>query len=106
MSKDLTLDEQLLKSVDYDVNLSTEYEMNYAREVLKNTRELDSGARDTLKALYAHGPLFDGDVPSKAGRDQLLTKEFAVKVVVKGEMGYNACTYRGSLALRLMQAGA
>jgi len=50
---------------------------------------------DTLIALVEHGPLWDGDVPSKSGRDDLIQKGFAARVLVKGDDGYTAATYRG-----------
>lgn len=50
---------------------------------------------ETLVALVEHGPLWDGDVPSKTGRDDLIGKGLAVRVLVKGEDGYTAATYRG-----------
>lgn len=50
---------------------------------------------DTLIALVEHGPLWDGDVPSKAGRDALIAQGLAVRVVVKGEDGWQAATYAG-----------
>lgn len=56
---------------------------------------MSSGARDNLHALVKSGPLWDGDVPSKAGRDELLHMGFACKVVVRGEQGFQAATYTG-----------
>lgn len=50
---------------------------------------------DTLIALVEQGPLWDGDVPSKAGRDALIAAGLAVRVVVKGEDGWQAATYVG-----------
>lgn len=50
---------------------------------------------DTLKALVEQGPLWDGNVPSKAGRDALIEQRLAVRVVVAGEDGYTAATYAG-----------
>lgn len=35
------------------------------------TIKLESDALEVLKGLFIHGPLFDGDVPSKAGRNKL-----------------------------------
>lgn len=55
-----------------------------------------SGAEvDTLIALVEQGPLWDGDVPSKSGRDSLLQKGLAVRIVVNGADGYQAATYAG-----------
>jgi hypothetical protein len=55
---------------------------------------------DTLVALIEAGPLWDGDVPSKAGRDALIERGLAVRVVVKGEDGHTAATYAGRDAYR------
>jgi len=55
-----------------------------------------SGAEvDTLVALIENGPLWDGDVPSKQGRDNLIKKGYAVRIVVGGEDGHCAATYAG-----------
>lgn len=50
---------------------------------------------DTLVALIEYGPLWDGDVPSKCGRDALVAKGLAAKVIVRGEDGWQAATYAG-----------
>lgn len=57
--------------------------------------ELTGAEFDTLHALVLHGPLWDGDVPSKSGRDSLIDRGLAVRVVVRGEDGYTAATYAG-----------
>jgi len=56
----------------------------------------DSGAvLDTLIALVERGPLDDGDIPSKNGRSQLLQVNCAAKILVNGQDGFNAATYKG-----------
>lgn len=35
-------------------------------------KPLSGAALDTLWCLFAHGPTWDGDVPSKAGRNELV----------------------------------
>jgi hypothetical protein len=66
--------------------------------------EIDSRYRgaaiDTLVALVERGPLEDGDVPSKTGRNILCELGLASKVVVKGQDGYQAATYEGAEAYR------
>lgn len=73
--------------------------------------ELSGTAKDTLVCLCKHGPTWDGDVPSKSGRDELLSKGYAAKIcmgdqwqkVQRGrleqmshaEEGYQAATYFG-----------
>lgn len=57
--------------------------------------QLTGAETDTLVALIEAGPLWDGDVPSKRGRDSLIARGWAVRVVVKGEDGYTAATYAG-----------
>lgn len=36
-----------------------------------NAKGLSSAERDVMKCLFFHGPTWDGNVPSKSGRDQL-----------------------------------
>lgn len=50
---------------------------------------------DTLVALVECGPLWDGDIPSKVGRDDLIERGLAVRVIVRMEDGYTAATYAG-----------
>lgn len=62
--------------------------------------ELGGAAIDTLVALVENGPLWDGDVPSKSGRNVLVAAGLAVCIVVKGEDGYQAATLAGAMAYR------
>lgn len=52
---------------------------------------LSGAAVDTLVALMRSGPLYDGDVPSKSGRDELLDCGLAAKIVVSGRAMPDAC---------------
>lgn len=61
--------------------------------------------RDTLIALVECGPLWDGDVPSKSGRDSLVANGLAAKIVVKGEDGWQAATYAGKEAYKALYPG-
>ena len=64
-------------------------------------RGLSGAAKDTLHCIFKRGPTWDGDVPSKSGRDELLEKKLAVKMcIANGEQGYQACTYLGSRVFR------
>lgn len=49
----------------------------------------------TLIALVEAGPLRDVDMPSKSGRDSLLVRGMAVRVIVRGADLYTAATYAG-----------
>lgn len=69
-------------------------------EYLATWNGLSAGAKDTLRALVYHGPVYDGDVPSKRGRDELLAARLASKAVVKREEGYQVATYRGHRVYR------
>lgn len=66
---------------------------------------LTGAESDTLIALVEKGPLWDGDVPSKRGRDALIDRGLAVRVVVKGEDGWQAATYAGRDAYKAMFPG-
>jgi hypothetical protein len=68
-------------------------------------RGLSGAARDTLTCLCKHGPTYDGNVPSKSGRDELLQKKLAAKVVLANcEQGFQAATYLGSHVWKSGQA--
>jgi len=56
---------------------------------------LDSGARDTLIGLVRNGPVWDGDLPCKTGRDTLIRLGLAAKAVKEGKQGYQVATYKG-----------
>lgn len=62
--------------------------------------------KETLVALVERGPLWDGDLPSKQGRDALVRQGLAVRVVVKGEDGWQAATYAGRDAYKALFPGA
>lgn len=60
-------------------------------------RGLGSSAQDVLYQLVIKGPTYDGNVISKNGRDELLDKKLAAKIVLaKGEFGFQAATYLGA----------
>jgi hypothetical protein len=59
------------------------------------SHDLTAAEIDTLVALVERGPLWDGDVPSKSGRDALIAKGLATRIVVRGEDGWAAATYAG-----------
>lgn len=69
------------------------FEGGYAR--IDGASALTGAQIDTLIGLVERGPLYDGDVPSKSGRDQLIAMGLAMRVVAKGEDGYTAATYAG-----------
>ncbi|GAT33274.1 hypothetical protein TSACC_21687 [Terrimicrobium sacchariphilum] len=96
----------LLESIHESTALSTPEELKKACVLIERVQGMNSAERDVIRATFRKGPLFDGDVPSKSGRDSLLSDGFVAKVVVKGEDGYNACTYKGRKAYRLIEAGA
>ena len=61
------------------------------RLALSDQRMILTGAEiDTLVALVERGPLTDGDLPSKVGRDCLLTGRLAAQVVINTELKYAA----------------
>lgn len=57
---------------------------------------------DTLIGLVECGPLDDGDVPSKSGRNDLIDAGLAVRVIVKGQDGMTAATYAGRDAYKAL----
>jgi hypothetical protein len=95
----------LLESIHESPELSSPEGLRRACELIIHVQQMSAGERETVLAAYKHGPLYDGDVPSKASRDLLLRDGLIAKVVVKGADGYNALTYRGRDVHRLIEAG-
>lgn len=64
-------------------------------------RPLSGAEIDTLVALVERGPLESGDIPSKAGRSDLVGRGYAAFIVVKGEItGVCAATVAGAEAYK------
>lgn len=89
-----------------DAKLDTEEEHKTNLAILDDAVTfLDNGAAiDVVAALFERGSLFDGDIPSKSGRDALLEKDYVAKVIQKGEWGYNALTYKGGWLNKCLEA--
>ncbi len=94
----------LLSAIHSDLSLDSAEEIKSNIELIARVQEMSGGERDTIRAAFSHGPLYDGDVPSKSARDTLIKDDFIAKIVVKGEDGFNACTYKGRMAYRILQA--
>lgn len=94
----------ILEAIHESPELSTPEELKRACELIIRVQEMNSAERDTLIGAFRQGPLYDGEVPSKSGRDALLSDGFIAKVIVKGEDGFNACTYKGLRAYRILEA--
>lgn len=57
---------------------------------------LSASHREQLQQLIRQGPVWDGDVISKADRGDLIRWGLAARVIVKGKDGFTAATYRGA----------
>lgn len=95
--------EKLLDVLHVGIDFDSNDRIGEAVKFIHTVQNLTSDQRDVIVASFENGPLYDGDVPSKTGRDQLIDIGFVSKVVVKGEEGYNACTYLGARAYRLIR---
>ena len=95
--------EKLLDVLHVGIDFDSNDRIGEAVKFIHQVQNMTSAERDVIVASFENGPLYDGDVPSKTGRDSLLDCGFVSKVVVKGEEGYNACTYLGARAYRLIR---
>lgn len=66
---------------------------------------LTGGALDTLIAMIERGPLESGDIPSKAGRGELLAAGLAVQVVAANGEYVCAATVKGAEAFIKLYGG-
>jgi hypothetical protein len=95
---------KLFDTLHVNVDYFNAEEIKEACEMIIRVQAMTGDEQDVINSAFKTGPLWDGDVPSKSGRDTLLWDGFISKVVVKGEEGYNALTYKGSSAYRLLKA--
>ena len=82
-----------------------EIRLQLSRQFICRVRSMTSAERDCLRKAFEKGPLDDGDIPSKTGRDLLVHEGFMTQVIVAREQGFNACTYKGANAYKLLDAG-
>jgi hypothetical protein len=94
---------KLFDTLHVNVDYFNAEEIKEACEMIIRVQTMAADERDVIESAFKSGPLWDGDVPSKLGRDKLLRDGFISKVVMKGEEGYNALTYKGSSAYRLLK---
>lgn len=94
---------ELLNALEVTPDLSTAAELKESLLLIDQAQGLSSAAREVLRQFYISGPVFDGDLASKAGRDELESFGMAARCVVKGEQGYNVCLYKGFWALRIVE---
>lgn len=94
----------LLDVLHESTETSTPAEIKSACELIIDVQAMNGGERDCIYVAFKSGPLFDGDVPCKSGRNSLIQKGYMAKIVVNGEDGYNACTNKGAWAFRILQA--
>jgi len=95
---------KLLETLHESTKLSSAEEIKSACELIIEVQDMNNAERDCIVASYEVGPLFDGDVPSKTGRDKLIEMGYMAKVVVNGGDGFNACTHKGAWAYRILKA--
>lgn len=81
-----------------NVELSTRdelYEVLRMMDFAKHNRRI----HEQLFQLHQNGPIYDGDLICKSDRTDLMEIGACAKVYVKGQDGYNACTYFGRTLL-------
>jgi hypothetical protein len=77
------------------LNYMDQCDGDYERACGMARRMMSSAQREVLQQLVMTGPVWDGDVASKAARDDLLQAGLASRACVKGEQGYTVANYRG-----------
>jgi len=95
---------KLLDVLHVGIDFDSDKRIANAVKLINDVQRISYQDIDVLNACFEKGPLYDGDVPSKSGRDNLLDSGYISKIVVNGEEGFNACTYKGAQAYRLIKA--
>jgi len=90
---------QHLEDYECSIPINDRPDLNDNEENVRLIRMIDFAHRNKVLheslAQLKQGPIWDGDVVSKSERNTLLQVGACVKVSMKGEQGYNACTYFG-----------
>lgn len=94
----------ILESIHESPDTSSPEEIAKAVCLIIRAEEMKGNESDVIIGAFKNGPLHDGDVPSKSGRDSLVSDGFIAKVVVKGDDGFNALTYSGLMIYRILMA--
>ena len=92
----------LLDHINVSLKLSTDIEVRAALKIIEEVQDFTSDERDVIRAAYKNGPLYDGDLPSKKANSTLCNLRYMSKVIVKSEEGYNALTYKGFTAYKIL----
>ena len=87
-----------------DLDLSSKRDLLRAIDIVDACLNMTKGHLETLRCCHFVGPVWDGNVPSKSDRDDLVRVGAIAKVSVKGEQGFNACTYRGYSFIQALQS--
>ena len=85
------------------LDLLSKKELLTAVETLDIAHRMSKSHLEVLKHCESEGPLWDGDVISKSHRTDLCEVGAIAKVSVKGEQGFNACTYYGRALIRALE---
>lgn len=95
---------KLLDVLHVGIEFDSDKRISNAVKLINDVQQIAYQDIDVLNACFERGPLYDGDIPSKSGRDNLLEAGYISKIIVNGEEGFNACTYKGAQAYRLIKA--
>ncbi len=87
--------EQVVKGAAKIISTHDQGSDEYYAAVCAIAAAMTPEQHEALRVMVKCGPLHDGDVPSKQGRDELLTLDLAVRCVVRGNQGYTAARYLG-----------
>ena len=99
-------DDELYAEAFGDKTLEDAEEIAANLKIIADVRAFTGAEIDTLVGAFREGPLYDGNVPSKSGRSLLVQKGYMTRCIVKGEWGYNACTYSGAWAYKVLIAAS
>ena len=91
-----------LQIINCDPTLSTEAEVQDALTLIAEVDLFSQEQSDMICDCYQRGPIHDGDLTSAVARDLLVRGGYLSRVVMRGDEGYNACTYRGASAYQLI----
>lgn len=94
---------EILDAIGIDLDSLNGGDLHFACCKIVQVQKMPADQRRALIALATRGPLPAGEISSKTVRDALVSSHNAVRIIVKNERGYLACTEEGMITHRIIQ---
>lgn len=98
---------ELLATLGLDVITSPAQDLKEALKLITSVQYIERNEREIISTLYKNGPSVLAPVTNTGGAmlESLEKDGYIVRIVMSGDDNYLACTRKGAVAHKLIQAG-